>query len=44
METTTMSFTIMQHDGMKVIQWFSTVDELLKSMLNNPKDRYWRNK
>jgi hypothetical protein len=38
-----MSFTIMQHDGMKVIQWFSTMDELIKSMLNNPKDRYHRN-
>jgi hypothetical protein len=33
----------MQHDGMKVIQWFSTIDELIKSMINNPKDRYWRN-
>jgi hypothetical protein len=39
-----MSFTIMQHDGMKAIQWFSTVDDLLKSMLANPKDVYWRNK
>jgi hypothetical protein len=38
-----MSFTITTHDDMKVIQWFSTVDELLKSMLNNPKDRYWKN-
>jgi hypothetical protein len=33
----------MQHDGMKVIQWFSTVDELLKSMLDNPNDTYHRN-
>ena len=32
----------MQHDGMKIIQWFSTIDELIKSMINNPKDRYWR--
>jgi hypothetical protein len=39
-----MSFTIITHDGMRVDQWFSTVDELLKSMLKNPKDRYWRNK
>jgi hypothetical protein len=39
-----MSFTIYQADGLKVIQWFSTIDELLKSMLSNPKDRYWRNK
>ncbi len=38
-----MSFTIMQHDGMKVIQWFSTVDALVSSMLKNPKDRYHRN-
>jgi hypothetical protein len=38
-----MSFKIMQHDGMKVIQWFFTVDELIASMLANPKDRYWRN-
>jgi hypothetical protein len=38
-----MSFTIMQHDGMKVVQWFKTVDELLKSMLANPKDTYHRN-
>ena len=38
-----MSFTIMQHDGMKVIQWFSNMDELIKSMLNNPKNRYHRN-
>jgi hypothetical protein len=38
-----MSFTIMQHDGMKVIQWFSTVDELIKSMLDNPHDAYHRN-
>lgn len=39
-----MSFTIMQHDGMKVLQWFKDVDELLKSMLANPNDTYWRNK
>ena len=38
-----MSFTIMQHDGTKVIQYFFTVDELIKSMLNNPKDVYHRN-
>jgi hypothetical protein len=38
-----MSFTIYQHDGMKVIQWFFNTDELIKSMLNNPKDRYHRN-
>jgi hypothetical protein len=39
-----MSFDIITENGMKVTQWFSTIDELLKSMLNNPKDRYWRNK
>ena len=38
-----MSFTIMRQDGMKVIQWFFTVDELIKSMLANPNDRYYRN-
>jgi hypothetical protein len=38
-----MSFTITTHDGMKVIQWFSDVDELLASMINNPTDRYYRN-
>lgn len=32
----------MQHDGMKVVQWFRTTDELIKSMLKNPNDRYWR--
>jgi hypothetical protein len=37
-----MSFEIMRHDGMKVIQWFFNTDELIKSMINNPKDRYWR--
>jgi hypothetical protein len=37
-----MSFEITQHDGMKVIQWFFNTDELIKAMLNNPKDRYWR--
>jgi hypothetical protein len=41
--TREMSFTIMQHDGMKVTQWFFNIDELIKSMLNNPKDRYHRN-
>jgi hypothetical protein len=38
-----MSFTIYTHDGMKVIQWFSTIDDLLKSMINNPTERYYRN-
>ena len=39
-----MSFTITTHDGMKAIQYFFTVDELIRSMQANPKDRYWRNK
>jgi hypothetical protein len=38
-----MSFTIIQHDGMKVIQWFSIIDDLINSMINNPNDRYIRN-
>ncbi len=38
-----MSFTIYQADGMKVIQWFFNIDELIKSMLNNPNDAYHRN-
>jgi hypothetical protein len=38
-----MSFTIYQQDGMKVIQWFFNVDELIKSMLNNPNDAYHKN-
>jgi hypothetical protein len=39
-----MSFNIYTHDGMKVTQWFTSVDELLKSMLANPKDAYHRQK
>jgi hypothetical protein len=39
-----MSFTIKQTDGLKVIQWFKDVDELIKSMLANPNAVYWRNK
>ena len=38
-----MSFTIITHDGMKVIQWFKNIDDLLESMINNPNDRYIRN-
>jgi hypothetical protein len=38
-----MSFTIYQADGLKVIQWFCSVDELIASMLANPNDRYHRN-
>lgn len=38
-----MSFTIYQADGMKIIQWFFTVDELIASMLANKNDRYHRN-
>jgi hypothetical protein len=38
-----MSFTIYTHKGIKVIQYFFSMDELIKSMLNNPKDAYHRN-
>lgn len=38
-----MSFDIITHDGMRVTQWFTSVDELIASMIKNPKDRYWRN-
>jgi hypothetical protein len=38
-----MSFTIYTHKGIKVIQYFFNMDELIKSMLNNPKDVYHRN-
>ena len=38
-----MSFTIYQADGLKVIQWFKTTDELIASMLANSNDRYHRN-
>ena len=38
-----MSFTIHQADGLKVIQWFPTTDELIASMLANPNDVYHRN-
>jgi len=39
-----MGFTIRQANGLKVIQWFKNADELVKSMLSNPNDVYWRNK
>ena len=38
-----MSFTIYTHLGIKVIQYFFNMDDLIKAMLNNPKDRYHRN-
>lgn len=38
-----MSFTIYQADGLKCIQWFPSVDDLLSSMLKHPNDRYHRN-
>jgi hypothetical protein len=37
-----MSFEIMQEDGLRVIQYFFNMDELIKAMLKNPNDRYWR--
>jgi hypothetical protein len=38
-----MSFTIYQADGLKVIQYFFNIEELIKAMLNNPHDAYHRN-
>ena len=38
-----MTFTIYTHDGMKVIQWFFNIDELIQAMINNPNDKYHRN-
>lgn len=38
-----MSFTIHTHDGMKVVQYFFSMNELIISMINNPNDRYHRN-
>lgn len=38
-----MSFTIYQANGLRVIQWFSSIDELIKSMRKNPNDVYHRN-
>jgi len=38
-----MSFTIYQADGLKIIQWFPTIESLIASMIKNPNDRYWRN-
>jgi hypothetical protein len=29
--------------GMKCITWFKDADALIKSMIANPKDAYWRN-
>jgi hypothetical protein len=37
-----MSFTVYTHDGMKETHWF-TIDQLIKSMLANPKNTYHRN-
>jgi hypothetical protein len=38
-----MSFTIYTHDGMKVIQWFFNIEEVIKAMQTNNKDTYHRN-
>jgi hypothetical protein len=38
-----MSFTIYTHTGIKYIQYFFNIDELLQSMARNPKDSYHRN-
>jgi hypothetical protein len=37
-----MSFTVYTHLGIRETRWF-TIDQLIKSMLANPKDRYHRN-
>jgi hypothetical protein len=38
-----MSFTIYQSNGLKTIQYFFNIDELIKAMINNPNDIYHRN-
>jgi hypothetical protein len=38
-----MSFTIYTHKGIKVVQYFFSIDELIKSMLQNNNDYYHRN-
>jgi hypothetical protein len=38
-----MSFTIWESNGTKFIQWFSTIDELIISMIKNPQNTYHRN-
>ena len=38
-----MSFTIYEPSGQMFIQWFPTIDALIKSMLKNPTNTYHRN-
>lgn len=38
-----MSFTIYEPNGTMFIQWFSNIDDLIKSMVKNPKNIYHRN-
>lgn len=38
-----MSFTIYTHLGIKVVQYFFNMDELIKAMLQNNNDYYHRN-
>jgi hypothetical protein len=38
-----MSFTIYEPGGQMFIQWFSTIDALIASMVKNPKNNYYRN-
>lgn len=38
-----MSFTIYEPGGQMFIQYFFSMDELIKSMLNNPNNTYHRN-
>jgi hypothetical protein len=38
-----MSFTIYEPSGTMFIQWFSTIDDLINSMIKNPENTYHRN-
>ena len=38
-----MSFTIYEPNGTMFIQWFFNIDELIKTMLDNPQNTYHRN-
>jgi hypothetical protein len=37
-----MSFTIWEPNGTMFIQWFSNIDDLIKSMIKNPNNTYHR--
>ena len=38
-----MSFTIYEPGGQMFIQWFSNIDDLIKSMIKHPTNVYHRN-